>query len=707
MMAADKAWTAAAASGTSTSMSAASVAVITRTSSSAGRRGGRQQGSRSASQTTTLTLCSFHKKFGDAARKYAPGCSCWSEDRPRDTPATRCLPRRGVPRWRGCRRGNGFGKLLGWSPRAAGQPTRARPAQLGLVLDKLTRHQWLLDTGSQVSIWPPSPSTARFSLSKVRLAAANGTPIKAFGQQKRKIKIGGESYTFVFLIVQVSKPILGLDFLQKFKMSMDLSNRRLLHFGKVTRFSSTSSAVSGVNVVQTSPFACLLDDFPEITDVSLASSSSKHRIECFINTTGPPIKTSPRRLTPEKLRSAKQYFEVICAAGICRWSSSPWSSGLHMVPKKDGTSRPCGDYRHLNKHTTGDAYPIPHIHDFAADLVGCKIFSKIDQVKGYHQVLAREQDVPKTAIATPFGLFEFVRMQFGLKNSAQTFQRLMDSVTGQLKGVFAYIDDVLVASPTAEQHKRDLKQLFSALWCFGLVLNSSKCEFGVRSIEFLGHRVSAQGIQPLPNKVEAVRCFERPSWVKALQRFLGMVNFYRRFLPNVAAIMRKLTDALAGAPRQLEWNEALTSAFVKTKECLAKATLLFHPIADAELHVNTDASSKAIAGEIHQVVGGHLQPLGFFSRRTTPAEYRYSAYDLELLAVYSTIVKFRHALEGRCFRIYTDQKPLTSNFFKARDPLSNRQWQQLTPIIELATDVAHVPGLENVVLDALSRQYDD
>ena len=165
-------------------------------------------------------------------------------------------------------------------------------------------HRCFLDTGSQVSIWPPSPSTARLSLSNVQLAAANSIPIKAFGQQKRKIKIGGESYTFVFLIVQVSKPILGLDFLQKFKMSMDLSNRCLLHSGKVTCFSLTSSAVSGVKVVQSSPFARLLDDFPEIMDVSQASSSSKHRIECFINTTGPPIKMSPRQLTPEKLRTA-------------------------------------------------------------------------------------------------------------------------------------------------------------------------------------------------------------------------------------------------------------------------------------------------------------------------------------------------------------------------------------------------------------------
>ena len=184
-------------------------------------------------------------------------------------------------------------------------------------------------------------------------------------------------------------------------------------------------------------------------------------------------------------------------------------------------------------------------------------------------------------------------MPFGLKNSAQTFQRLMDSVTSQLKGVFVYIDDVLVASPSPEQLESDLRGLFSALRWFGLVLNMNKCEFGMPEIEFLGHRVSAQGIRPLPDKVEAVRRFELPRSVKALQRFLGLVNFYRRFLPGIAATMRPLTDALAGAPRQLPWNDAMAAAFEKTKQEARKCSDFFHPVADAELRVNTDASTKS------------------------------------------------------------------------------------------------------------------
>ena len=151
----------------------------------------------------------------------------------------------------------------------------------------------------------------------------------------------------------------------------------------------------------------------------------------------------------------------------------------------------------------------------------------------------------------------------------------------------------------------------------------------------------------------------------------------------------------------------MTSAFQQTKDRLADATLLFHQLPEAKLRVNTDASTKAIAGAIHQVVDGRLQPLVFFSRRTSAAESRYSAYNFELLAIYSTLIKFRHILEGRRFRIWMDQKPLMRAFLKARDPVSNRQRHQLAFISEFATDIAHIPGLENVVADALTRQFDD
>ena len=202
---------------------------------------------------------------------------------------------------------------------------------------------------------------------------------------------------------QVSLSILVLDFLQAFQMMIDLHNRWLIHSGSSTRFSSVASGISGVNVVHApcSPFARLLADYPEITDAALASSTTRHGVECYINTTGPPVRTAPRRLSPDKLKVAKKYFDVMCSAGIWWLSDSPWSSGLHMVPKKDGTSRPPPSERADIARRIPDT-PHPRLRGWAVRLYN--LFEDRPR-KGVSSDPVRAEDVPKTEIATPFGLF--------------------------------------------------------------------------------------------------------------------------------------------------------------------------------------------------------------------------------------------------------------------------------------------------------------
>ncbi|XP_076847994.1 uncharacterized protein LOC143493459 [Brachyhypopomus gauderio] len=432
-----------------------------------------------------------------------------------------------------------------------------------------------------------------------------------------------------------------------------------------------------------------------------------------------PVRQRYRRIAPSDYEAVKTHINQLLQARVIRESSSPFASPLVLVRKKDGSLRLCVDYRLLNARTRKDAFPLPRIEETLDMLAGSRWFSTMDLASGYNQVPVSEGDRAKTAFCTPFGLFEWNRMPFGLCNAPSTFQRLMQRMFGdqQCQSVLLYLDDIVIFSSTVAQHLQRLEMVLTRLQAEGLKAKLGKCAFFKPEVCYLGHVISQQGVSTEPGKVEAVSKWRRPTNVSELRSFLGFASYYRRFVEGFAkwaAPLHRLVAALSGSrsrravgqPFQEAWSEECEASFEGLKNKLVTAPVLAYADFSRPFILEVDASYSGLGAVLSQEVEGKVRPVAYASRTLRPTERNmsnYSSMKLEFLALKWAITeKFREYLMGQKCLVYTDNNPL-SHLTSAKLGAVEHRWA--AQLASFDFELRYRSGRSNRNADALSRQY--
>ena len=417
-----------------------------------------------------------------------------------------------------------------------------------------------------------------------------------------------------------------------------------------------------------------------------------------------PIHNPPNRVAFNQREYIQQQVQEMIDNKIIQPLTSPWSSRIVLVKKKDGKLRFCVDYRGLNRITKKDVYPLPRMDDSLSMLKRGKFFTTLDFFAGYWQIPLAADAKEKTAFITDTGLYEFNVMPFGLCNAPATFQRFMDATLAGLKwkNLVVYMDDIIIFSENFEEHVKDLDEVLTRLGNANITLNINKCEFFKEKIHYLGHVVSAAGVEPSQEKVRALIKKKSPTNVKELLNWLGICSFYRSFIPNFARLCAPLY-ALTHEKVKFNWTEKEEKIIDELKQYLATEPILSHPNFDYPFILRTDASIDGLGGTLSQIVNSEEKVIQYISRSLQPNEKNWNIQQLEALAKIWACENVRPYIIGSKVLIKTDHKSL--EWLKQSKIPRLVRWA--CRLEEFHYEIEYQPGKYNKCADALSRLKDN
>ena len=454
---------------------------------------------------------------------------------------------------------------------------------------------------------------------------------------------------------------------------------------------------------QTADLQKILQDFQDVfNDTPGTTKTAEHVIP-----TGDaiPISQPPYRIPLKWKQQMAEEEKQLLDNGTIIPSSSPWAAPIVCVQKKDKSLRMCIDYRQLNAITTDDPYPLPRIEELLDSVATANYISTIDLSKGYYQIPISPKDQAKTAFVTPSGKFEFTKMPFGLKGAPATFQRTMDSLLQNHRSyASAYIDDIVTFSSSWKEHLTHLRNVLQELREAGFTVKKRKCAFARQEVTFLGHVVGAGKTRPQQAKLEAIKNFRKPQKKKDIRSFLGLVGYYRKFIPNFSTLAAPLSD-LTGKkiPDKPNWTFVHQESFENLKKALTSDSILMTPDPHKEFTLQTDASTRGVGAVLSQRDSyGSLRPVAYYSRKLLDRETRYSITELECLAIVNAVKHFAIYLLGNHFHIETDHMAL--RYLSTMKNGGGRLTRWALALQPFTYSVEYRKGSSNSNADGLSRQ---